>query len=181
MRRAINTCQKEPEDKQSAVHHFHRNICQKANEGDPDWAFGPLDSMPNSLSVFVNERPTLTPVISRFERKEVVLGGENTISFTEQLKYDRRVVVRFQPNAWCDEDIMRFWIKNCWKPSRSGAMHLVLDIHLAQKTEEIQDILKAECNTSVTFHQMVVPLLFNQLTCNYPFKSGVERQATQHM
>ena len=39
MRRATNTCQKEPEDKHSAVQHFHRNIRRKAAEGEQ---IGPL-------------------------------------------------------------------------------------------------------------------------------------------
>ena len=40
MRRATNTCQKEPEDKRSAVQRFHRNIRRKASEGEQ---IGPLD------------------------------------------------------------------------------------------------------------------------------------------
>ena len=107
-------------------------------------------------------------------------GKGKRISIAEQLKYDRRLVVRFQPNAWCDEDIMQFWIKNCWKPSCSGPMHLVLDVHRAQKTQEIQDVLEAECNTNVPggCTSLVQPV---DVSFNKPFKSAVERQATQHM
>ena len=62
-------------------------------------------------------------------------------------------------------------------------MHLVLDIHRAQKTQEIQDVLEAECNTSITYvpggcTSLVQPV---DVSFNKPFKSAVERQATQHM
>ena len=75
------------------------------------------------------------------------------------------------------------WIKNCWKQACSGPMHLVLDVHRAQKTEEIQDLLKAESNISVMYvpggcTSLVQPV---DVSFNKPFKSAVERQATQHM
>ena len=62
-------------------------------------------------------------------------------------------------------------------------MHLVLDVHWAQKTEEIQDILEAECNTTITYvpggcTSLVQPV---DVSFNKPFKSAVERQASQHM
>ena len=114
-------------------------------------------------------------------------GKGKRIPFTEQVEYDRRVMVIFQPNAWCDKDIMWFWIKNCWKPSCSGPMHLVLDVHRAQKTEEIQNTLEAEYNTSITYmyipggYTFLVQPVDVHVSFNKPFKSAVERQATQHM
>ena len=62
-------------------------------------------------------------------------------------------------------------------------MHLVLDVHRAQKTQEIQDVLEGECNTSITYvpggcTSLVQPV---DVSFNKPFKSAVERQATQHM
>ena len=106
----------------------------------------------------------------------VIFRGKGMrISFTEQLRYDRRVIVKFQPNAWCDEDIMRFWIKNCWKQACFGPMHLFLDVHWAQKAEEIQDLLEAESNTSVTYvpggcTSLVQPV---DVSFNKPLKSAV--------
>ena len=88
------------------------------------------------LTLFADGEPRVKPLI-------IFRGKGKRIPFSEQVKYDSRVVVRFQPNAWFDEEIMHFWTKNCWKPSCSGPMHLVLDVHRAQKTEEIQDILEA--------------------------------------
>ena len=69
---------------------------------------------------------------------------------TETLKYDRRVVVKFQENAWCDEDVMKFWVWHCWKPACEGDMHLIYDIHRAQTTEAVQKILNEKCNTHIT-------------------------------
>ena len=65
----------------------------------------------------------------------------------------------------------------------SGPMHLVLDAHRAQKTQEIQDVLEEEYNTSITYvpggcTSLVQPV---DVSFNKPFKSTVERQATQHM
>ena len=218
MRRATNTCQKEPEDKRSAVQCFHRNIRRKASEGEQIGPLGQwtprqvanMDQTPLpfsfcdgetyadtgeqsvwvrgggsglekrqctvQLTLFADGEPRVKPLI-------IFRGKGKRIPFTEQVKYDRRVVVRFQSNAWCDEDIMRFWAKTCWKPSCSGPMHLVLDVHRAQKTEEIQDILEAECSTSITYvpggcTSLVQPV---DVSFNKPFKSAVERQATQHM
>ena len=62
-------------------------------------------------------------------------------------------------------------------------MHLVLDVHRAQKTEEIQDLLEAECNTGVMYvpggcTSLVQPV---DVSFDKPFKTAVERQATQHM
>ena len=218
IRRATNTCQKEPEDKRSAVQYFHRNIRRKAAEGEQIGPLGQwtprqvanMDQTPLPFSFCDGETYTdtgeqsvwvrgggsgldkrqctvqLTLFADGEQRVKPLLifrGKGKRISFAEQLKYDRRVVVRFQPNAWCDEDIMRFWIKNCWKPSCSGPMHLVLDLHRAQKTQEIQDVLEAECNTSITYvpggcTSLVQPV---DVSFNKPFKSAVERQATQHM
>ena len=55
----------------------------------------------------------------------------------ERLQYDSRVMVRFQENAWCDEEAMEYWAKNCWKPKVKDPMLLVLDLHKAQKTGAI--------------------------------------------
>ena len=60
------------------------------------------------------------------------------------VRYDTRVRVCFQDNAWCDEQIMREWIMQQCKPAH---MLLALDVHKAQATEAIQDCLKEQCNT----------------------------------
>ena len=52
-RRATNTCQKEPEDKRSALQRFHREIRRKAKEGD---ALGPLGKWTLSTVANVDQR-----------------------------------------------------------------------------------------------------------------------------
>ena len=73
------------------------------------------------------------------------------IPLTETVQYDRRVVVKFQVNAWCDEEVMRFWVNKCWKPACTDSMLLVMDVHKAQKTEAIQDLLQTKCATDATY------------------------------
>ena len=89
-----------------------------------------------------------------------------------QLQYDRRVNVTFQENAWCDEGVMMSWIRQQWKPACHGDMMLVLDIHRAQKMEEIQKYLRDECKTELIFvpagtTSMVQPV---DVIFNRPFK-----------
>lgn len=56
-----------------------------------------------------------------------------------QLLYDKRVMVAWQDEAWCDENIMAEWLKWQWKRACDGEMVLVLDVHRAQKTKAIID------------------------------------------
>ena len=46
----------------------------------------------------------------------------------EQLQYDKRVMVQFQPNAWCDEEAMEQWVKTSWKQYVKDKILLVLDL-----------------------------------------------------
>ena len=60
---------------------------------------------------------------------------------------------------------------------------LVYDEHHAQTTEKVQDILKRECNTTVTLvppgaTSKVQPL---DVAFNAEFKKAVDRQATEHL
>ena len=60
------------------------------------------------LTIFVDGEPRVKPLL-------IFRGKGKRISLKEQLQYDRRVTVRFQPNAWCDQAVMEYWVKNCWK------------------------------------------------------------------
>ena len=98
-------------------------------------------------------------------------------------RYDKRVTVQFQPKAWCDEAVMNAWITVNWKPVCSGPMHLIADVHRAKKTENILNRLENDCNTEVTFvpggcTSLIQPL---DVVVNKPFKSVIDRLATQHM
>ena len=73
------------------------------------------------------------------------------IALAETARYDRRVTVKFQENAWCDESIMKFWSRSCWKPVCENSMHLVMDVHRAQMTEDVKKILEDECFTDITY------------------------------
>ena len=123
------------------------------------------------------------------------------IPLTETVQYDRRVVVKFQVNAWCDEEVMRFWVNKCWKPACTDSMLLVMDVHKAQKTEAIQDLLQTKCATDATYVPgykaltlciPVVTMFYTIGGCtsliqpldvcfNKPFKLANERLATEHM
>ena len=55
-----------------------------------------------------------------------------------------RVEVAFQPNVWCDEAIMKSWIRQDWKnifynplTSRSSDKTQYADVHIAQKTSDV--------------------------------------------
>ena len=128
------------------------------------------------LTLFADGEPRVKPLI-------IFRGKGKRIAVAERASYDSRVIVQFQANAWSDEDIMKFWVRHCWKSSCDGPMHLILDVHSAQKSNAIQTILEKECNTEVTFvpggcTSLVQPI---DVAFNKPFKSVVDRLATAHM
>ena len=71
------------------------------------------------------------------------------ISSKEQESWDHRVQVAFQPNAWCDEAMMKKWINVQWgniflnppAPGSTGKI-LVADVHRAQQTDDVKALLK---------------------------------------
>ena len=98
-----------------------------------------------------------------------------------QLRYDHRVRVTFQENAWCDEGIMMEWINQLWKPACFEEMMLVLDVHKAQKTDGVQSLLRDKCKTEPVFvpagtTHLVQPV---DVVFNAPFKQAVDREATK--
>ena len=63
--------------------------------------------------------------------KPFVIGKGLQILKAEKEKWDKRVHVRFQPSAWCDEGIMLNWIRTQWGncltiPSTPGSTGKVL-------------------------------------------------------
>ena len=61
------------------------------------------------ITLFANGEPRVKPL--------VIFRGEGLrIAFAEKVRYDTRVTVVFQPNAWCDEPTMAQWIRACWRP-----------------------------------------------------------------
>lgn len=62
-------------------------------------------------------------------------------------------------------------------------MHLIADVHRAQKTKDILDRLSNDCRSEVTFapggcSSLIQPL---DVVVNKPFKAVINRLATQHM
>ena len=100
-----------------------------------------------------------------------------------QVLYDRRVCVTFQENAWCDEAVMSSWIRQQWKPVCCDDMMLILDVHKAQKTEQIQKSLRENCKTEPVFvpagtTSLVQPV---DVVYNAPFKAAIDKMATAHL
>ena len=94
------------------------------------------------------------------KRKQVedcTLASKNAsrISKQEKTQWDKRVRVCFQPNAWCDQQVMKDWIQNDWNsvfcnPATPGSFGklLLADIHRAQQTPEVKTML-AKCKTQL--------------------------------
>ena len=134
------------------------------------------------LTVFADGEPRLKPLL-------IFKGTGKRIPEKETKLYDSRVVVKFQDNAWCDEEIMIFWIRKMWNcgmffdQGQKRSKLLVYDEHRAQTTEKVRDILKRECNTTVALvppgaTSKVQPL---DVAFNAEFKKAVDRQATEHL
>ena len=56
------------------------------------------------ITVFADGSTRLPPLI-------VFKGKGLRISAEEKRKWDKRVAVTFQKNAWCDEKVMKQWVK----------------------------------------------------------------------
>jgi hypothetical protein len=78
---------------------------------------------------------------------------------------------------------MMSWIRQQWKPACRGDMMLVLDVHRAQKTEEIQKYMRDECKTEPIFvpagtTSMIQPV---DVVFNKPFKQAIDAMANSHV
>ena len=128
------------------------------------------------LTIFADGIPRVKPLV-------IFRGTGKRITFQEKLKYDKRVSVCFQENAWCDEAVMIRWVKHQWKPCIEGPTMLCLDQHKAQKTPSIEGLLSSECETTAILippgcTSLVQPL---DVVVNAPFKRLVDDLATSHM
>jgi len=76
-------------------------------------------------------------------------GKGQRIPQTERTKWDPRVYVEFQQNAWADEDIMRKYFLFHFRQMdyHQQTRLMVMDVHKAQKTESIKNIVRNVCNT----------------------------------
>ena len=79
----------------------------------------------------------------------VIFRGKGLgITKVEKDKWDKRIHVRFQPVAWCNEEIMIDWTRTQWgnyltnppTPGSTGKV-LIADVHRAQQTENVKTLL----------------------------------------
>ena len=74
------------------------------------------DSVPFT-DIFADGDPRMKPLL-------IFEGTGQRIPDREKRQYDPRVVVKFQENAWCNEEMTFFWLRNMWKkPNMSGQPH----------------------------------------------------------
>lgn len=95
------------------------------------------------LTIFADGVKRVQPLI-------VFRGKGLRISQKERNSWDHRVTVQFQGNAWVDENVMKYWVQHMWRPWVSLdniPKLLVADVHRAQKTDRVLEMLK-ECNTT---------------------------------
>ena len=131
------------------------------------------------LTIFADGEARVPPLL-------IFRGKGLRLAQAEKSKYDRRVRVQFQENAWCDEDQMLNWVKHIWNcpfsPDANKPKLLIADVHRAQKTANVLNALKA-CNTTVVLvppccTSLVQPL---DVSVNAKFKQTIDRQQTEHM
>ena len=62
--------------------------------------------------------------VSRVRPLLLFRGKGLRMSKKEKKQWDKKVAVVVQPNAWCDEDVMKDWINNEWRnPFRNPQIH----------------------------------------------------------
>ena len=59
-------------------------------------------------TIFADGEPCIKPLL-------IFKGTEQRTPDREKRQYDPRVVVKFQENAWCNEEIIVFWLRNMSK------------------------------------------------------------------
>ena len=99
--------------------------------------------------------------MSRVRPLVIFRGKGLRIKAEEKRKWDKRVKVLFQKNAWCDEKMMKEWTANEWAnyftnpptPGSSGKI-LVADVHRAQQTANVKKLLQNKSTLSMS-HQAV--------------------------
>ena len=137
-----------------------------------------LETVYRATDIFADSEPRMKPLL-------IFKGTGQRIPDREKRQYDPRVVVKFQENAWCNEEMTVFWLRNMWKkPNMSGQPRdrlLISHAHRAQTTERVKTILTQECQTILGLvppgaTSKVQPL---DVTFNAEFKKSVDRLATE--
>ena len=84
-------------------------------------------------------------------RCRCILFINNAIVYI-QVRYDSRVRVVPHKKAWCDEPVMLGWIRQQWNSACDGEMFLILDIHKAQKMDNV----KAQFSSRSSYHSFLL-------------------------
>ena len=116
-------------------------------------------------------------------------GQGKRIKTEERRRWDQRVKVTFQPNAWCDENIMLEWVNEQWgnvllSPNTPGSTGKILcaDVHTAQQTDSVKRALNKKVTTLVNVPSgttsRIQPL---DVSVNKPFKGYIREQFESHM
>ena len=95
------------------------------------------------LTVFADGKARVKPMI-------IFKGAgkcmKNRLKQEERDVWDKRVHATFQKNVWCSEEVVKEWIEELWEPAieplKSKSL-LVADVHRAQNTEDVLQMLKA--------------------------------------
>lgn len=134
------------------------------------------------LTIFGDGVPRVKPTV-------IFRGKGKRIKPDEKKNWDKRVKVYFQPNAWCDESIMKQWVADEWgnvftnSPSRgSSGKILVADVHTAQQTDAVKRLLQMKKTVLVNVPpgctSLVQPL---DVSVNKPFKGHIREQLEKHL
>jgi transposase-like protein len=129
------------------------------------------------LTVFADGEPRVKPMV-------IFKGKGKALKEDERKRWDDRVEVVFQENAWCDEAMMLHWVEKLWRPAIAGQSKslLVADVHAAQKTEQVLQDLKDLGTTPALIPpgctSLVQPL---DVVFNRTFKQKCGDLSTKHM
>ena len=87
----------------------------------------------------------------------------------------------FQKKAWCNKPVMLGWIRQQWNGVCDGEMLLILDVHKAQKTDNVKAQFTSRNTTAVYIPpgctSIIQPL---DVSVNAPFKAIVSQLANDH-
>lgn len=128
------------------------------------------------LIIFADGEPHVKPLL-------IFRGQGKRISKKEKEAYDKRVVIKFQKKAWCDEAIMKSWVAEMWRrplsPEAQKPKLLIADV---QTPPAIASQLK-NCKTEVALvppgcTNIIQPL---DVSFNAEFKGIIDQLQNEHM
>ena len=122
----------------------------------------------------------------KLKAKSFVFVSSEILSLKDKLS---RVEVAFQPNVWCDEAIMKSWIRQDWKnifhnplTSRSSDKTQYADVHIAQKTSDVNQWLHKCKSTKINFLGVTTSRLQPpDVSINKPFKNYLRDFLEHHL